>query len=40
MRDDREKLLDMRDAIDAINKYANRGRRVFENDELIKNLLQ
>ncbi len=36
MRDDREKLLDMRDAIDAINKYANRGRRVFENDELIQ----
>jgi len=36
MRDDREKLLDMRDAIDAINKYANRGRRVFEDDELIQ----
>jgi len=36
MRDDREKLLDIRDAIDAINKYANRGRRVFEDDELIQ----
>ena len=37
MRDDRERLLDIQDAIDNINKYAVRGRQAFEKDELIQN---
>ena len=37
MRDDRERLLDMSDAIERINKYVIRGRKAFEQDELIKN---
>lgn len=37
MRDDRERLLDIADAIERINKYAERGRKVFEQDELIQN---
>ncbi len=37
MRDDRERLLDIADAIDRINKYAERGREVFEQDELVQN---
>jgi len=36
MRDDKERLLDIADAIDRIKKYAARGRDVFENDELIQ----
>ncbi len=37
MRDDRERLLDMSDAIERINKYVIRGRQAFEQDELIQN---
>ncbi|MBA7709987.1 hypothetical protein ES703_118914 [subsurface metagenome] len=37
MRDDRERLLDIQEAIDRINKYAARGREAFEKDELIQN---
>lgn len=36
MRNDRERLLDILDAIAQIEKYAVRGRQVFENDELIQ----
>lgn len=36
MRDDRERLFDMRDGIARIEKYAIRGRPVFEQDELIQ----
>ena len=37
MRDDRERMLDMSDAIERINKYVIRGRQAFEQDELIQN---
>ena len=37
MRNDRERLLDIVEAIDRINKYAIRGRAAFEEDELIQN---
>ena len=37
MRDDRERLLDIQDAIDSIKKYTVRGKNVFEEDELIQN---
>ena len=37
MRNDRERLLDIQDAIDNIKKYAIWGRRVFEEEELIQN---
>lgn len=36
MRDDRERLLDILDAIAKIDKYAGRGRAVFASDELIQ----
>lgn len=36
MRDDRERLLDIQEAIANIRKYAQRGRREFENEELIQ----
>jgi uncharacterized protein with HEPN domain len=36
MRDDRERLEDILDAIARIEKYAVRGRQVFESDELIQ----
>ena len=36
MRDDRERLLDITEAIEHIEKYAVRGRGAFENDELIQ----
>lgn len=36
MRDDRERLQDILDAITRIEKYAVRGREAFENDELIQ----
>lgn len=36
MRDDREWLLDILESIERIQKYAGRGRKVFENDELIQ----
>jgi len=34
MRDSRTRLLDMLEAIENIERYAARGRRVFEDDEL------
>jgi len=37
MRDDRERLLDIAEAIEHIKKYAVRGREAFEKDELIQN---
>ena len=36
MRDDRERLLDIQEAITDIRKYAQRGRREFEKEELIQ----
>ncbi len=36
MRDDRERLLDILEAIDRIEKYTARGRSVFDEDELIQ----
>jgi len=36
MRDDRERLVDIREAIDRIEKYASKGCRMFETDELIR----
>ena len=36
MRDDRERLLDIVEAIERIERYAGRGRNVFEDDELIQ----
>ena len=37
MRDDRERLLHILDAIERIERYAARGRQAFEQDELIQN---
>lgn len=37
MRDDRERLLDIQEAIAKVEKYAVRGRQAFEKDELIQN---
>jgi len=36
VRDDRERLQDVLDAIARINKYADRGRTSFDQDELIQ----
>ncbi len=36
MRDDRERLLDVLEAIERINKYASRGREEFDRDELVQ----
>ncbi len=36
MRDDRERLLDAREAIEKIEKYAVRGRQAFQQDELVQ----
>jgi len=36
MRDDRERLLDMLEAIERIQKYTAKGRESFEEDELIQ----
>ena len=36
MRDDRERLRDILEAIERIEKYAARGRSVFDEDELIQ----
>ena len=35
MRDDRERLLDVGEAIEKIEKYAKSGRDAFNSDELI-----
>lgn len=37
MRDPRERLRDMLEAIEHIERYASRGRDAFERDELIQN---
>jgi uncharacterized protein with HEPN domain len=37
VRSDRERLLDIDEAIDRINRYAGRGREAFAKDELIQN---
>lgn len=36
MRDDRERLLDMLEAIERIERYARQGRLAFDDDELIQ----
>ena len=36
MRSDNERLLDIRDSIEHINKYAARGKEAFGEDELIQ----
>lgn len=36
MRDDHEFLLDIKEAIEQINKYTVRGQTSFENDELVQ----
>ncbi|MDI6754923.1 MAG: DUF86 domain-containing protein [Thermodesulfobacteriota bacterium] len=36
MRDPKERLLDMLDAIERIEKYVSKGRPAFEQDELIQ----
>ena len=36
MRDDGERLLDIKEALERIEKYSVRGREAFENDELIQ----
>lgn len=36
MRDDRERLFDIQEAIERIEKYAAQGREVFARDELIQ----
>lgn len=36
MRDDRERLLDVQEAIERIERYAAQGREAFEQDELIQ----
>ena len=36
MRDDRERLLDILEAIERIKKYAARGREAFGREELIQ----
>ena len=36
MRDDRERLLDIQEAIERIEKYAARGAQVFAEDELVQ----
>jgi uncharacterized protein with HEPN domain len=40
VRDDRERLLDMREAISEIEKYAIRGRKVFDADELVRHWIR
>ncbi len=36
MRDDRERLNDIVDAIERIQRYASRGRDAFEREELLQ----
>lgn len=36
MRSDRERILDILEAIDNIKKYSNRGRTGFDSDELLQ----
>lgn len=37
MRNERERLLDVLEAIERIERYAAKGETAFENDELIQN---
>jgi len=37
MRDDKERLRDIDEAIERIEKYVSKGRKAFENEELIQN---
>ncbi len=37
MRSERERLLDILEAIERIEKYTAKGKRAFKNDELIQN---
>jgi uncharacterized protein with HEPN domain len=37
MRSERERLLDILEAIERINKYARNGKATFLHDELIQN---
>ena len=37
MRSERERLLDILEAIERIEKYAEKGKSAFESDELIQN---
>ena len=37
MKDDKERLRDMEEAIDRIDRYASQGEEAFRNDELIQN---
>ena len=37
MRSERERLLDILEAIERIEKYAARGKAAFLNDELLQN---
>jgi len=37
MRDDKERLLDIQEAIERIEKYSIKGKQEFENEELIQN---
>ena len=36
MRDDKERILDMLEAIENIERHAEKGREAFERDELIQ----
>jgi len=36
MRDDRERLLDIQEAIENIKKYSSRGKDAFKNEELVQ----
>ena len=36
MRDDKERLKDILEAIEKIEKYAKRGKHIFEQEELIQ----
>ncbi len=36
MKDDRERLLDILESIERIERYTSRGKKSFENDELLQ----
>lgn len=36
MRDDKERLKDIEEAIERIEKYASKGKKAFQSDELIQ----
>jgi uncharacterized protein with HEPN domain len=36
VRDDRERVLDMREAIERIERYSSRGRQAFDAEELVQ----